>query len=77
MEIFSDMIEKNLKFFMDDFSVFRDSFNDCLHHLSLVLDRCVEKRLVLSWEKSHFMVKSGIVLGHVVSTNGIQPRSSS
>ena len=32
----------------------------------------VEKRLVLSWEKSHFMVKSGIVLGYVVSASGIQ-----
>ena len=72
MAIFSDMIEKNLEIFMDDFSVFGDSFADCLHHLSLVLDRCVEKRLVLSWEKSHFMVKSGIVLGHVVSASGIQ-----
>ena len=28
------------------------------------------KRLVLSWEKSHFMVREGIVLGHLVSRKG-------
>uniref|UniRef100_A0A2N9HU83 Integrase catalytic domain-containing protein n=1 Tax=Fagus sylvatica TaxID=28930 RepID=A0A2N9HU83_FAGSY len=34
--------------------------------------RCVEKGLVLNWEKCHFMVTSGIVLGHVVSSKGIE-----
>ena len=72
MAIFSDMIEKHLEIFMDDFSVFGTDFDECLKHLSLVLDRCIEKHLVLSWEKSHFMVKRGIVLGHVVSSEGIR-----
>jgi hypothetical protein len=48
---------------MDDFSVFGSSFQECLHHLTLVLVRCKEKNLVLNWEKCHFMVKQGIVLG--------------
>lgn len=67
ISIFSDMVEQFLEVFMDDFSVFGSSFDDCLHHLSLVLIRCKEKNLVLNWEKCHFMVKQGIVLGHVIS----------
>ena len=40
MRIFSDMVERFLEIFMDDFSVFGSSFDECLHHLSLVLARC-------------------------------------
>ena len=72
MGIFSDMIEIILEIFMDDFSVFGDSFESCLENLRLVLERCQEKNLVLNWEKCHFMVKQGIVLGHIVSKNGIE-----
>jgi hypothetical protein len=57
---------------MDDFSVFGSSFDDCLTHLSSVLRRCIEKSLTLNWEKCHFMVKKGIVLGHVISRDGIE-----
>jgi hypothetical protein len=52
---------------MDDFSVFGSSFHEYLHCLMLVLVRCKETNLVLNWEKCHFMVKQGIVLGHVIS----------
>ncbi|KAI5338555.1 hypothetical protein L3X38_017826 [Prunus dulcis] len=72
MAIFSDMVERFMEVFMDDFSVFGSSFDDCLHHLSLVLTRCQETNLILNWEKCHFMVREGIVLGHVVSNKGIQ-----
>ncbi|XP_062075251.1 uncharacterized protein LOC133779290, partial [Humulus lupulus] len=72
ISIFSDMVERFLEVFMDDFSVFGSSFDECLHHLSLVLIRCKEKNLVLNWEKCHFMVKKGIVLGHVISSDGIE-----
>ncbi|XP_073120723.1 uncharacterized protein [Henckelia pumila] len=34
--------------------------------------RCQEKNLVLNWEKFHFMVQEGIVLGHKVSSNGLE-----
>jgi hypothetical protein len=57
---------------MDDFSVFSSSFQECLHCLTLVLVRCKEKNLVLNWEKCHFMVKQGIVLGYVISHQGIE-----
>ena len=65
--IFHDMIEKNMEVFMDDFSVFGRSFVDCLTNLDLVLTRCRDKNLVLNWEKCHFMVNEGIVLGYKVS----------
>jgi len=72
MSIFSDIVEKFLEVFMDDFFVFGSSFDTCLHNLSLVLQRCKETNLILSWEKSHFMVQEGIVLGHIVSKRGIE-----
>ena len=57
---------------MDDFSIFDISFNECLANLSTVLKICEEVNLVLSWEKSHFMVQEGIVLGHRMSEKGIE-----
>jgi hypothetical protein len=66
------MVERFLEIFMDDFSVFGDSFDDCLTNLEKVLSRCEEKNLVLNWEKCHFMVTNGIVLDHIVSSKGIE-----
>ena len=34
--------------------------------------QCEEKNLVLNWEKCHFMVKQGIILGHVISSKDIE-----
>ena len=48
LSIFSDMVKKFLEVFMDDFSVFGDSFSSCLDHLALVLKRCQETNLVLN-----------------------------
>ncbi|GJT30521.1 reverse transcriptase domain-containing protein [Tanacetum coccineum] len=72
MAIFHEMIEKTMEVFMDDFSVFGDSFSTCLSHLENMLKRCEDTNLVLNWEKSHFMVKEGIVLGHKISKSGIE-----
>ena len=66
------MVERFLEIFMDDFSIYGDSFTQCLHHLELVLQRCAEKHLTLNWEKCHFMVQHGIVLGHEISKKGIE-----
>ena len=60
------MVRQFLEVFMDDFLVFGSTFEEFLHHLSLVLVQCKEKNLVLNWEKCHFMVRKGIVLGHVI-----------
>nr|GEZ38903.1 reverse transcriptase domain-containing protein [Tanacetum cinerariifolium] len=68
--IFHDMVEKTMEVFMDDFSVFGNSFETCLSRLDKMLQRCEDTKLSLNWEKSHFMVKKGIVLGHKISRNG-------
>ncbi|KAL0320091.1 UNVERIFIED_CONTAM: Retrovirus-related Pol polyprotein from transposon.6 [Sesamum radiatum] len=57
---------------MDDFTVYGNSFNDCLNKLAKVLERCIEKNLVLNYEKCHFMVDQGLILGHIVSSRGIE-----
>ena len=57
---------------MEDFSVFRLSFDACLEHLMQVLKVCIKKHLVFIWEKSHFMVREGIVLGHLVSIKELE-----
>ncbi|GJX20144.1 reverse transcriptase domain-containing protein [Tanacetum coccineum] len=72
MAIFHDMIEKTMEVFMDDFSVFGDSFDSCLSNLEQMLKRCEDTNLVLNWEKCHFMCKEGIVLGHKISKSGIE-----
>nr|GEW46622.1 DNA-directed DNA polymerase [Tanacetum cinerariifolium] len=72
MAIFHDMIEQMMEIFMDDFLVFRNSFSTCLTNLEKMLKRCEETKLALNWEKSHFMVKEGIVLGHKISKKGIE-----
>nr|GEW90894.1 hypothetical protein [Tanacetum cinerariifolium] len=70
--IFHDMIKKTMEVFMDDFCVFENSFQSCLSHLEKMLKRCRNTNLCLNWEKSHFMVKEGIILGHKISKKGIE-----
>ncbi|GJZ65717.1 retrotransposon protein, putative, ty1-copia subclass [Tanacetum coccineum] len=70
--IFHDMVEDFMEVFMDDFSVFGNSFDCCLANLDRMLTRCKETNLVLNWEKCHFMVKERIVLGHKISGAGIE-----
>ncbi|GKA60355.1 reverse transcriptase domain-containing protein [Tanacetum coccineum] len=70
--IFHDMIEETMEVFMKDFLVFGDSFSSCLSHLDKMLKRCEDTNLVLNWEKCHFMVKEGIVLGHKISKSRLE-----
>ena len=72
LEIFADLVEDIMDVYMDDFLVYGDSFDHCLQNLKRVLQRCEETNLALSWEKCHFMVREGIVLGHKVSGKGIE-----
>ena len=57
---------------MDDITVYGGDFEECLTNLEAILQRCIEKNLVLNWEKFHFMVSQGIVLGHIISSRGIE-----
>nr|GEW20457.1 reverse transcriptase domain-containing protein [Tanacetum cinerariifolium] len=72
LAIFHDMVEKTMDEFMDDFLVFGNSFENCLSRLDKILQRCEDTNLSLNWEKSHFMVKEGIILGHKISKNKIK-----
>ena len=72
MAIFFDLIENIMEVFMDDFSIYGKCFDECLDNLDKVLKRCQDTHLVLNWEKCHFMVREGIVLGHRVSERGIE-----
>ena len=72
MSIFSDLAEEVMEIFMDDFTVYGSSFEQCLHNLGTVLQRCQDKNLDLNWEKCHFMVIKEIVLGHMISTAGLE-----
>nr|GEZ05473.1 reverse transcriptase domain-containing protein [Tanacetum cinerariifolium] len=72
MAIFYNMIDETMEVFMDDFSIFGDSFSSCLSHLDKMIKRCKDTNLVLNWEKCHFMVREGIVLGHKISKSEIK-----
>ena len=72
MSMFSDLTEEVMEIFMDDFTVYGSSFEHCLQNLGTVLHRCQDKNLALNREKCHFMVTEGIVLGHRISTTGLE-----
>ncbi|XP_020202854.1 uncharacterized protein LOC109788523, partial [Cajanus cajan] len=72
LSIFSDFLENCIEVFMDDFTVNGCSFDACLDSLDRVLNRCIETNLILNFEKCHFMVEQGIILGHIISSKGIE-----
>ena len=72
LSIFSDLAKRIMEVYMDDITVYGGSFKECLINLETVLHMCIEKNLVLNWEKCYFMVNQGIVLGHIISNKGIE-----
>ena len=72
LSMFSDMVESIMEVYMHDITVYGGDFEECLTNLEAILQRCIEKNLVLNWEKCHFMVNQGIVLGHIISRRGIE-----
>ena len=72
LSIFFDLVKEVMEIFMDDFSVYGSSFEDCLKNLETVLQRCQDKNLALNWEKCYFMVTEGIVLGHKIFAEGLE-----
>ena len=61
-----------MEIFMDDFTVYGSCFEHCLQNLGTVLHKYQDKNLALNWEKCHFMVTKGIVLGHIISAIGLE-----
>ena len=72
MSMFSDLVEEAMEIFMDDFSVYGSSFEHCVENLETILQRCQDKNLALNWNKCHFMVTEGIILGHKISAAGLK-----
>nr|CAN84029.1 hypothetical protein VITISV_024041 [Vitis vinifera] len=72
LSIFNEMVERIMEVFMDEITIYGGTFEECLVNLEAVLNRCIEKDLVLNWEKCHFMVHQGIVLGHIISEKGTE-----
>ena len=72
MSIFSDLVEEAMEIFMDDFSVYGSNFEHFLHNLETILQRWQDKNLALNWEKCHFMVTEGIVLGDKIFATGLE-----
>ena len=72
MSMFLDLVEEAMEIFMDDFSVYGSSFEKCLENLETILQRCQDKNLALNWEKCHFIVTEGIVLGHKIAAVGLE-----
>nr|GEY51976.1 reverse transcriptase domain-containing protein [Tanacetum cinerariifolium] len=80
LAIFHDMVEKTMEVFMDEFSVFGNSFENCLSRLDKMLQRCEDTKLCLNWEKSHFMVKRALSLAIKFLKTGLRstkPKSMS
>ena len=48
-----------------------DDFDSCLTQFTKILEVYVKKGLVYCWEKSHFVVGEGVLLGHLVSGKGL------
>ncbi|RDX74140.1 Retrovirus-related Pol polyprotein from transposon 17.6, partial [Mucuna pruriens] len=72
ISIFFDLLEDCMDIFMDNFTVYAKSLEAYLDNLSKVLRRCIDSNLVLNFEKCHFMVTKGIILGHLISIRGIE-----
>ncbi|RVW92565.1 hypothetical protein CK203_039419 [Vitis vinifera] len=67
-----NMVERIIEVFMDDITIYGGTFKECLVNLEAVLNRCIEKDLVLNWEKCHFYGTSRNCLGHIISEKDIE-----
>jgi hypothetical protein len=57
---------------MDEFTVYRNTYQKALDNLEKFLIRCQEMTLSLSHEKCKMLLTEGVVLGHHVSSEGIK-----
>ena len=71
MDIFQDFLRHFLEVFINDFAVF-SSRNDHLGYLRKTFQRCRETSLKLHPGKCFFGMTSGVLLGHVVSSKGLE-----
>eukprot|EP00253_Pinus_taeda_P024569 PITA_24569 len=72
LSIFADLINEGLEVYMDDFTPYGDDFKQALQTLEKFLERCITTRLCSRHEKCHMMMTEGLIIGHYISTVGIQ-----
>lgn len=72
LAIFFGLIHECVEVYIDDFTIYGNTFGDCLKNIEKVMKRCIEKNLSLSNEKCYMMLTEGIVLGHHVSSSRIK-----
>ncbi|RDY09248.1 Retrovirus-related Pol polyprotein from transposon opus, partial [Mucuna pruriens] len=72
ISILSVLLEDCMEVFMDDITVYVESFDSCMDNLSWVLCKCIDSNLITNFEKCPSMVTEGIVLGHLISSRGIK-----
>jgi hypothetical protein len=70
--IFSDLIHDCVEVYMDEFTVYGNTYQESLDNLNKVLIRCQEMNLSLSHEKCKMLLNEGVVSGHHVSSEGIK-----
>ncbi len=68
LAIFSDLIHDCVEVYMDDFTIYGNTFDDCLKNLEFFLKRCIKKNISLGNEKCFMMLTEGIMLGHHISS---------
>lgn len=72
VNIFFDYVEGIIEVFVDDFTIYGNSFDECLVNLTKDLKRSLESNLILNYEKCHFMVDQRFILHHIISSRGIE-----
>jgi hypothetical protein len=70
--IFVDIIHDCVEVYMDDFTIYENTYQEALDNLEKVLIRCQEMNLSLIHEKCKMLLTEGVVLGHHVSSEGIK-----
>lgn len=70
-EIFNKYLTIFMWFFLDDFKIFGKKAKH-LTHLRQILLKCQSAQLSLNPENCAFVVQSGVLLGHVISKEGIK-----
>lgn len=74
--IFFDLIHDCVEAYMDDFTVYKNSFEEALENLENFIIRCKETNILLSHEKYFMVFNEVIVLGRHILGDGIKVDSS-
>lgn len=72
LSIFANLVNDCVEVYMDDFTVHGNTYEEAKENLEKVLKRCIDTNLSLSHEKCHILMTEGIVLGHFISSKGVQ-----